>query len=336
MSAIHQTTPLLEVDRVRTLYPVRSGMLQRVTGHVHAVDGVSLAIAKGETLGLVGESGSGKSSLGRTILGLARPASGEVRFEGDRIDTLSASSMRPYRRRLLVVFQDPYSSLNPRMRVGDIVAEPLRNFRVARGGELARRVDSLLERVGLRKAHASRYAHEFSGGQRQRIGIARALALDPALIICDEPVSALDVSVQAQIVNLLKGLQEERGIALLFIAHDLAVVEHMSHRVAVMYLGKVVEIATRRSIFATQLHPYTQALLSAVPVPDPSARRNRILLSGDVPSAVHPPSGCRFRTRCMHATERCAAEEPLLRETLPGHWVACHLHPATNTVDAAP
>ncbi len=325
MSSTAQTA-LLHVDDVRLHFPIRGGPLARVTGQVRAVDGVTLSIAPGETLGLVGESGSGKSSLGRAILGLAAPTSGSIHFGGARIDGLSRRAMRPHRRAIQVVFQDPYASLNPRMTARQIIAEPLRNFGVAKGAELARRADALLVRVGLRAEHADRFAHEFSGGQRQRLGIARALALAPSLIVCDEPVSALDVSVQAQIVNLLMDLQGEFNLALLFIAHDLAVVEHISQRVAVMYLGKVVELADKRALFGEPLHPYTQALLSAVPVPDPGARRRRIILSGDIPSASAPPSGCRFRTRCPQAYARCAAEEPPMRELRPGHWAACHLH----------
>ncbi|MER1968928.1 oligopeptide/dipeptide ABC transporter ATP-binding protein [Castellaniella sp. GW247-6E4] len=294
-----------------------------------------MAIHHRETLGLVGESGSGKSTLGRTILGLAPLTAGSIRFEGRELGRLSPKAWRGCRRSLQIVFQDPFASLNPRMTVEQIVGEPLRNFNIARGPELRRRVLALIDRVGLRQAHADRYPHEFSGGQRQRIGIARALAPEPSLIICDEPVSALDVSVQAQIVNLLRDLQEERGVSLLFIAHDLAVVENISQRVAVMYLGRVMEVGPRKAIFGGAAHPYTQALLSAVPAPDPGASRNRVILSGDIPSASAPPSGCRFRTRCVHAHARCAREEPVLRELHPDHWSACHLHDDSRTGDIA-
>jgi oligopeptide/dipeptide ABC transporter ATP-binding protein len=321
------TAPLLSVRNLVKHFPVRKGLLQHTVGHVHAVDGISFDIAEGETLGLVGESGCGKSTVGKAILKLIEPTAGEIRVNGERIDRLSRREMRPYRRELQVVFQDPYSSLNPRMRVRDIIAEPLRNFGAAsgRGGALDDRIETLAAKVGLRPDALQRYPHEFSGGQRQRIGIARALALNPGLIVCDEPVSALDVSVQAQVINLLGDLQKEFGLSYLFIAHDIAVVEHISHRVAVMYLGKVVEIADRASLFSRPQHPYTEALLSAVPVPDPDATTKRIILKGDVPSPIDPPSGCRFHTRCPYTFARCATEEPALREILPGHRAACHL-----------
>ena len=293
-----------------------------------AVDNVSFDIAPGETLGLVGESGCGKSTVGKTILKLIDPTAGEIWLSGARVDGLSKGEMRPFRRQMQVVFQDPYSSLNPRLTVRDIVAEPLRNFGVAAGKALEEQVAGLIDKVGLRAEALDRYPHEFSGGQRQRIGIARALALRPNLIICDEPVSALDVSVQAQVINLLVELQRDFGLSYLFIAHDIAVVEHISHRVAVMYLGKVVELADRAALFARPQHPYTEALLSAVPVPDPEIERKRIILTGDVPSPISPPSGCRFRTRCPLAFDRCAQEEPAIREVAPGHHVACHLRDA--------
>ncbi len=317
--------PLLSVRGLVKHFPVRKGLLQRAVGQVHAVDGISFDIAEGETLGLVGESGCGKSTAGKTILKLIDPTAGEIRIKGERIDRLSRHEMRPYRRQLQVVFQDPYSSLNPRLRIRDIIGEPIVNYGVSDGRELTERVCELALRVGLRAEALDRFPHEFSGGQRQRIGIARALALHPSLIICDEPVSALDVSVQAQVINLLGDLQREFGLSYLFVAHDLAVVEHISHRIAVMYLGKIVELAEKRALFTRPQHPYTEALLSAVPVPDPEAARQRIILKGDVPSPINPPSGCRFHTRCPYAFARCSKEEPAIREILPGHHVACHL-----------
>ncbi len=318
-------TPLLSVKRLVKHFPVKKGVLQQTVGQVRAVDGVSFDIGSGETLGLVGESGCGKSTVGKTILKLIDPTAGEVWLGDARIDGLSKGAMRPFRRQMQVVFQDPYSSLNPRLTVRDIIAEPLRNFGVATGRELEKQVRELAEKVGLRAEALDRYPHEFSGGQRQRIGIARALALRPSLIICDEPVSALDVSVQAQVINLLVDLQRDFGLSYLFIAHDIAVIEHISHRVAVMYLGKIVELADRAALFARPQHPYTEALLSAVPLPDPEIERKRIILKGDVPSPIDPPSGCRFRTRCPLAFDRCAKEEPPIREVAPGHHVACHL-----------
>jgi oligopeptide/dipeptide ABC transporter ATP-binding protein len=317
--------PLLEVTDLKKHYPVRKGLFSQTVGQVLAVDGISFTINEGETLGLVGESGCGKSTAGKAVLKLIEPTSGTVKVRGVRIDQLSRAEMRPYRRELQVVFQDPYSSLNPRMNVGDIVGEPLRNYQIASGSDLVGRVAALFEKVGLRGEAMQRYPHEFSGGQRQRIGIARALALNPSLIVCDEPVSALDVSVQAQVINLLMDLQREFGLSYLFVAHDLAVVEHISHRIAVMYLGKIVELTDKKSLFASPLHPYTEALLSAVPLPDPEAKRNRIILKGDVPSPINPPSGCRFHTRCPYVMERCRVEEPAIREVRPGHQVACHL-----------
>ena len=316
---------LLEVRNLVKHFPVRKGVFGRVTGQVHAVDDVSFSIASGETLGLVGESGCGKSTTGKAVLKLVEPTSGSIDWRGRRIDELSASNMRPYRRELQAVFQDPYSSLNPRMRAEDIVGEPIRNFETASRAEIRERVASLFDKVGLRQDQLIKYPYEFSGGQRQRLGIARALALRPKLIVCDEPVSALDVSVQAQVINLLMDLQSELGLSYLFVAHDLAVVEHISHRVAVMYLGKIVEIAPKRAIFTRPQHPYTEALLEAVPVPDPKVRKQRRVLTGDVPSPIDPPSGCRFHTRCPYAEERCRQEEPLLKEVSTGQWVACHL-----------
>jgi peptide/nickel transport system ATP-binding protein/oligopeptide transport system ATP-binding protein len=316
---------LLEVRDLRKHYPVRQGLLGRAAGKVHAVDGISFAIGAGETLGLVGESGCGKSTAGKTILRLVDPTAGTIAWRGQRIDALGRAAMRPFRRELQAVFQDPYSSLNPRLRAADIVAEPLRNYE-RRGAAAAReRVAWLFAKVGLRADQMVKFPHEFSGGQRQRLGIARALAVGPKLIVCDEPVSALDVSVQAQVINLLADLQAELGVSYLFVAHDLAVVEHISHRVAVMYLGKIVELTDKRTLFRDPQHPYTEALLSAVPVPDPKARRKRMILPGDVPSPITPPPGCRFHTRCPYAEERCRREEPAMKEVRAGHWVACHL-----------
>ena len=316
---------LLEVKNLVKHYPVRKGVFGRVTGQVHAVDDVSFSIAEGETLGLVGESGCGKSTTGKAVLKLVEPTSGSIDWRGRRIDQLSAANMRPFRRELQAVFQDPYSSLNPRMRAQDIVGEPIRNFENASNAEIRERVAALFDKVGLRADQMIKYPYEFSGGQRQRLGIARALALKPKLIVCDEPVSALDVSVQAQVINLLMDLQDEMQLSYLFVAHDLAVVEHISHRVAVMYLGKIVELTDKRSLFAHPQHPYTEALLSAVPTPDPHAQKKRIILGGDVPSPINPPAGCRFHTRCPYAVERCRAEEPAMKEVRPGHFVACHL-----------
>ena len=324
-------TQLLEVRDLKTYFPIRKGMLRRTVGQVKAVDGVSFTIAPGETLGLVGESGCGKSTVGRSILRLLPPTAGEVMLNGSRIDNLPPAGLRSMRRELQVIFQDPYSSLSPRLKIGAIIAEPLRNFGLASRDEIRERVRDLIAKVGLRPDAIDRYPHQFSGGQRQRIGIARALALNPKLIVCDEPVSALDVSVQAQVVNLLKDLQAELGLAYLFIAHDMAVVEHVSHRIAVMYLGKIVEIGESRQILAEPLHPYTQALLSAVPVPNPKLQRQRIVLKGDVPSPANPPTGCCFHTRCPYAFDRCLVEEPRLAEVRPGRSAACHLASASGT-----
>jgi oligopeptide/dipeptide ABC transporter ATP-binding protein len=316
---------VLEVKDLKKHFPVNKGLFGGATSHVYAVDGISFSIGESETLGLVGESGCGKSTAGKLILKLIPPTAGEIKLAGQRIDELSGESMRECRRTMQVVFQDPYSSLNPRMRARDIVAEPLRNFEALSEAEIDKRVSELFDNVGLRSDQLTRFPHEFSGGQRQRLVIARALAVRPSLIVCDEPVSALDVSVQAQVINLLIDLQKEFGVAYLFIAHDLAVVEHISHRVAVMYLGRIVELADKASLFASPQHPYTEALLSAVPVPDPTIKPNRIILQGDVPSPIKPPSGCHFHTRCPYAFERCKVERPIMREIKSGHYAACHL-----------
>jgi oligopeptide transport system ATP-binding protein len=317
---------LLEVKNLKVHFPVKHGLFSRVKAHVKAVDDVSFAVLAGETLGLVGESGCGKTTLGRAIVKLVEPTAGSILFEGEDIAQLNGSELRARRRNFQMIFQDPYGSLNPRMTIEQVIGEAIDIHRLAENG-LARqnRILELLQAVGLDAVHARRYPHEFSGGQRQRIGIARSLAVQPKLIVCDEPVSALDVSVQAQIINLLQDLQQQRGIAYLFIAHDLAVVEHISRRVMVMYLGKIVELAESRAIISAPKHPYTQALISAVPVVDPDSKRKRIVLPGDVPSPIHPPSGCPFHPRCpMAQMPRCQAEVPALREVTPGHWAACH------------
>ena len=319
---------LLEVRGLKKHFPIRQGVFSRVSGYVRAVDGVDLELKQGETLGLVGESGSGKTTTGRCILQLERPTSGRIVFEGVDLTTLDQAELRSVRRKVQVIFQDPYSSLNPRMKVGSIVGEPLAIHKIAKGTDREHRVADLLCKVGLDPVAMRRYPHEFSGGQRQRIGIARALALNPRLIICDEPVSALDVSVQAQVVNLLMDLQEEFSLTYLFIAHDLSVVEHISDRVAVMYLGKIVEVADAESLYRDPQHPYTRALLSAVPVPDPDAVPQRIALKGDLPSPAAPPPGCAFHPRCPVAVEVCSRLEPKLLDSGGGHLASCHLvHP---------
>jgi len=319
---------LLEARDLKKHFPIYKGVFSKVSGYVRAVDGVSFELREGETLGLVGESGCGKSTVGRTVLKLLEPTSGSIIVDGQDITALDAQAMMTYRQRLQMIYQDPYASLNPRMSAGEIVAEPFIIHGV--GGNAAERLDrvaSLFARVGLRPEHIHSYPHEFSGGQRQRIGIARALALSPQVIVGDEPVSALDVSIQAQIINLLMDLQDEFKLTYLFVAHDLAVVEHISHRVAVMYLGRIVEMTGKVQLFETPLHPYTEALLSAVPMARSGARtRKRIILTGDVPSPINSPAGCHFHTRCPYAHARCKSEAPALREVLPDHWAACHLH----------
>jgi peptide/nickel transport system ATP-binding protein len=316
---------VLEVCDLKKHFPIRKGLLQRAAGTVFAVDGVSFTIQAGETLGLVGESGCGKSTVGRTVLRLIEPTAGSIHLSGKNITTLSKSELRPYRRQMQIIFQDPFSSLDPRMSAGDIVAEPLRVHGVASGKSVRETVATLFERVGLRREQMDSYPHQFSGGQRQRIGIARALALQPKLIVGDEPVSALDVSIQAQVLNLMMDLQKELGLAYLFISHNLAVVEHISHRIRVMYLGRIVEYTDKHTLFARALHPYTEQLLLAVPVPDPRVKRPKRVLQGDVPSPISPPRGCHFHTRCPYAVERCRVEAPILREVRPGQQVACHL-----------
>ena len=317
---------LLRVRHLKKYFPIRGGLFSREVARVHAVDDVSFDIRPGETLGLVGESGCGKSTTGRTILRLVEPTAGEVWFEDRNVTALDKRALRQIRKEMQIIFQDPYASLNPRMTVRSIIGEALVIHKLARGRrEREERVVQLLETVGLSAEHLRRYPHEFSGGQRQRIGIARALAVSPKLIVADEPVSALDVSIQAQIINLLEELQQKFGLTYLFIAHDLSVVEHISTRVAVMYLGKLVEVAPAKELYTNPKHPYTEALLSAVPIPDPAMRRRRILLEGDVPSPIRPPSGCRFHTRCPIRVPSCAENDQLLKEVAPGHWVACQV-----------
>ncbi|MGZ3561452.1 MAG: ABC transporter ATP-binding protein [Vulcanimicrobiaceae bacterium] len=320
------SSDLIEVKDLYKYFPIHAGLLSRHVADVKAVDGVSFAIRKGETLGLVGESGSGKTTVGRVLLKLLPSTSGEVIFEGRDVLKLHRGEVRSLRKDMQIIFQDPFASLNPRMTVGDIIGEPLRIHHIAQGKAVDQKVQELLKMVGLQPYHANRYPHEFSGGQRQRVGIARALAVDPKFIVCDEPVSALDVSIQAQVINLLEDLQHQLGLTYLFIAHDLSVVRHISTRVAVMYVGKIVEVADRDSLYENPLHPYTQALLSAIPIPDPRVerRRKRIVLTGDIPSPVNPPSGCRFHTRCPVAFDRCKVEEPPLKEYASGHSAACH------------
>ncbi|MEC9151775.1 MAG: dipeptide ABC transporter ATP-binding protein [Pseudomonadota bacterium] len=323
--AAANNTAVLKVEGLKKYFPIKKGILSRTVGHVYAVDGVSFQIYEGETLGLVGESGCGKSTVGRTVLRLLEPTEGTIEIDGTDITNLNKPELRDFRREMQIIFQDPYSSLNPRMTAGDIVGELLKVHGICDGKEKEDRVAELFDRVGLRQNQMENFPHQFSGGQRQRIGIARALALNPRLIIGDEPVSALDVSIQAQVINLLMDLQEEFKLSYLFIAHDLAVVEHISDYIAVMYLGRIVEYTDKKTLFTNPQHPYTEALLSAVPIPDPTIKRKKIILQGDVPSPIKPPSGCHFHTRCPYAEARCRVEVPTLKEIAPGHQVSCHL-----------
>jgi oligopeptide transport system ATP-binding protein len=328
--AMTDATPLLEVTDLVKHYAVRGGILRRRVGTVHAVDGVSFSVGVGETLGMVGESGCGKSTVARSVLRLVEPTSGSIRLNGVDVTHLGKADLRPHRRSMQIVFQDPFASLNPRMTAGDIVGEPLGVHGLSSGRQRQERVAELFQQVGLRPDQMKNYPHQFSGGQRQRICIARALSLEPSLIVCDEPVSALDVSIQAQVINLLIDLQRKNNFSYLFIAHDLAVVAHISHRVAVMYLGRIVEIAEKRELFANPRHPYTQALLASVPVADPKRKTLKPLVDGDVPSPINPPSGCAFHTRCRYALDRCKVERPLLAEAGPQHQVACWLNEGTG------
>jgi oligopeptide transport system ATP-binding protein len=317
--------PLVEVKNLRKYFPIKKGIFSRTVNHVKAVDGLDFTIYKGETLGLVGESGCGKSTTGRTILQLLKPSEGEVLYEGKNLVAMPKNELRKLRRDLQIVFQDPYASLDPRLTVGEVISEPLEIHNICSGKEKQKRVEKLLNDVGLNSFHANRYAHEFSGGQRQRIGIARALALNPKLIVADEPVSALDVSIQSQVITLLQDLQEQYNLTYLFIAHDLSVVKHISDRVGVMYLGRIVEIGDKDDIYDNPLHPYTKSLLSAVPVPNPLVKRERIILKGDVPSPSNPPTGCTFHTRCSECMEICRTERPKFKQ-VEGRYIACHLY----------
>ncbi|HEU4318661.1 MAG TPA: dipeptide ABC transporter ATP-binding protein [Acidimicrobiia bacterium] len=331
----HGAEVILSVKGLKKHFPIMKGLFRRQVGAVRAVDGVSFDIYKGETLGLVGESGSGKSTTGRVILQLTKATEGEITFEDVELTTLSGNEMRELRPRMQMIFQDPHASLNPRMTVASIIGEPLTEHKKARGDERATRIGELLRLVGLQPQHANRYPHEFSGGQRQRIGIARAIALNPDFIVADEPIAALDVSIQAQVVNLMEDLQDKLGLTYLFISHDLSMIRHIADRVAVMYLGKIMELADVDTLYNDPLHPYTQALLSAVPVPDPviESTRERVILEGDIPSPANPPPGCPFNTRCPIAQERCVAEEPEWRQLGEGHWVACHFAESAHLVD---
>lgn len=324
-SSTQGSPDLLVVNNLTKHFPVRSGILQRISAWVQAVDKVSFSVKHGETLGMVGESGCGKTTIGRAVLRLVEPTAGEISFDGRNILKMSNRELKPLRRDMQIIFQDPYASLNPRIPIGEAVMEGLHIHRIGRPKERWEIALNMLKKVGLEEYHARRYPHEFSGGQRQRIGIARALALNPKFIVCDEPVSALDVSIQSQVLNILKDLQGEFGLTYLFIAHNLSVVEHISDRVAVMYLGKMVELTDRESLYREPLHPYTRALLSAIPKPHPDFKRERTILKGDVPSPLNPPKGCRFHTRCPIAVDKCSQEEPAFKEIRPGHWVACWL-----------
>ncbi len=321
------TENLIEVKNLCKYFQTKKSVFKKDKGILKAVDGVSLHIKKSETLGLVGESGCGKTTLGRTLLKLYNPTAGEIFYDNEAIGKLNTKQMLPYRKKMQMIFQDPYASLNPRLTVGDIIGEPLDIYKMCKGKEREEKVKYFLDRVGLDQNHMNRYPHEFSGGQRQRIGIARALAVNPEFIVCDEPISALDVSIQAQIINMIEDLQNDFGLTYLFIAHDLSMVKHISNRVGIMYLGKLVEIAESNEVYNKPIHPYTNALLSAIPIPDPdeAKRRQRIILEGDIPSPIDPPTGCRFKSRCKHAKQICSEEEPILKEVSPGHCVACHL-----------
>ncbi|MEF9951275.1 MAG: dipeptide ABC transporter ATP-binding protein [Clostridium sp.] len=322
------TKPLLEVNNLKKYFPIKKGALGNKISYVKSVDDISFTINKGETLGLVGESGCGKTTTGRTILKLYEPTAGDIIYNGVNLSPLSSGQMQDYRKKMQMIFQDPYASLNPRMTVGDIIGEPIDIHKIASGQDRKDKINYLLERVGLNGEHANRYPHEFSGGQRQRIGIARALAVEPEFIVCDEPISALDVSIQAQVVNMLEDLQSEMGLTYLFIAHDLSMVKHISNRVGVMYLGNMVELCESNELYKNPLHPYTQALLSAIPIPDPeeSKTKQRIILEGDIPSPIDPPAGCRFAGRCRYAKPECFETNPVVKEVSPGHQVACHLY----------